>query len=73
MEATLKLNKVEFERLLKVNNLNITSLSKKMNVDRSTIYRWYNGSDNFRGKSVATMLKAFGLKETEFDKLFYID
>lgn len=72
MEATLKLNVDELNRLMKANHLTVTSLARMINVDRSTIYRWQNGDNSFYGKSVANLLKAFGLSENDFDKLFYI-
>lgn len=58
--------------ILKEKNMSISDLASSMNVAPSTIYRSIDSSNpkGVGGETIANMLKALGLSESDFQKLF---
>ncbi|WP_238328504.1 helix-turn-helix domain-containing protein [Lactiplantibacillus plantarum] len=65
-------NKGALLTFLDKKNMSIHDLAQKMNVAPSTIYRAIDEESpkGVGGETIANMLKALGLKERDFQKLF---
>lgn len=68
MKTVLKIN--ELNTLMEKYDYDVYSLSKKMNVAPSTVYRIINGDRGVGGEFIPKLLQAFDLSEKDFDKLF---
>ncbi|WP_313627552.1 helix-turn-helix domain-containing protein [Enterococcus italicus] len=68
MKTLLRIS--ELNQLMKINNDDVYSLAKRMNVAPSTVYRILNGDRGVGGELIPKLLNAFDLSEKDFDKLF---
>lgn len=68
MKTVLKVE--ELNSLMEKYDYDVYSLSKRMEVAPSTVYRIINGDRGVGGEFIPKLLKAFDLSEKDFDKLF---
>lgn len=68
MKILLKLDVLN--KMMDEAGLDTRELAKRMDVAPSTVYRIINGDRGAGGEFIPKLLKAFGLSEKDFDKLF---